>query len=682
MHQSAVDAARPRFGPPAAHRGDVDGLRALAVLAILAFHLDLAGFTGGFVGVDVFFVISGYVILRSILPDLESGRFSIAGFFIRRIRRLVPALLVVLAATLAAGFALLSPSELEELAGSALATLGYGANIFFFDRTGYFAREAHARPLLHMWSLGIEEQFYIIVPAALAALVRFRGTTVAVALAVLAVGSFAYSAIATASVSESHAFYMPMARFWEIAVGGCVAVVERRWGLVRSGAGWVAAFGLLAIAASVLILESDAGGQQWAVVAVLGSAAVIAAAPGRTWAAATLASWPMAAIGRISYSIYLVHWPLIVFGRLYLARPLHLHEQALLAALTAAAAVALAILVERPMRAGSGRIGNRAALTSLCTASAVLAAASIAVVLDRGAPWRLQTPAREALVLLDVATTGRPQCHKDAQWLGTTHRSVCRWNREAVGTDFVIWGDSHAGHIAAELSGVLIGAGYRSGVSVVLKDCMPIAGVTFVGHKFARTKACPDHVDAVLEAITRERARIVVMAARWANVASDVRAPGDGWWSGHLRDLANGGSPLALADALLRTIERIRASGAQVIVIGPVPEADYNVPAALVRSLHGFGYLPPVRRTDFDRRQDQVLSALAKLHGLDGVSVVYPHVALCDEQTCAVADGIRSLYIDDDHLSPFGAVRVAALTGSMLGFTVTARAGLKAAFRQ
>src|SRR5262245_29831814 len=228
MGRTAADTTQSRFAKMLAHRDEVDGLRAVAVLAILAFHLDVTGFTGGFVGVDVFFVISGYVILRSILPDLEASRFSLADFFIRRIRRILPALMVVLAVTLAVGFALLSVTELVELASSALATLAFGANFFFHDRTGYFANEAHMRPLLHMWSLGIEEQFYILVPMSLAALIRFRGTSVIKSLIVLAIGSFVYGLITATPTDGSHAFYMPMARFWEIAVGGCVAVIERR----------------------------------------------------------------------------------------------------------------------------------------------------------------------------------------------------------------------------------------------------------------------------------------------------------------------------------------------------------------------------------------------------------------------------------------------------------------------
>jgi peptidoglycan/LPS O-acetylase OafA/YrhL len=635
------------------------------VLAILAFHLDVAGFTGGFLGVDVFFVISGYVILRSILPDLESGRFSLADFFIRRVRRLAPALLVVIAATLAVGFVLLSPAELEELAASALATLANGANIFFQRRADdYFAAEAHSQPLLHMWSLGVEEQFYIIVPAALAALVRLRGASIAGSLAVLTLGSFVYGLIATVALRETHAFYMPMARFWEIAVGGCVAAAERRWGLVRAAGAWVAAGGFLAIGASVLLLDSDQSDPLWALIAVLGSAAVIAASPGSRWASAALASWPMSALGRISYSVYLVHWPAIVFWRLSVARPLQPLEQALIAILTLAAGVALAVLVERPWRSGSGRFGDRAALTGVVLATAVLAAAGLALLLGRRAAWRLQAPARASDAQLRAAMVARPQCQKDPHWLRP--RTVCSLRSQSPGTDFVIWGDSHATHIARELTDMLSHAGFRSGVSVEMPGCVPLPGVAFAGRKLRQISGCPAHNDAVLSVIARERPKIVVLAGRWANVASDVRAPGSHFRSRHIVDQASGGAPIGLDDALVRTVARIRATGAHVIVVGPVPEIAYFVPSTLVRSLQGVGQLPPVWRADFNLRQAQVLGALAKVEALDGVSVVYPHKALCDERTCSVSDGVHSLYKDDDHLSPFGAARVVALIQAAL----------------
>jgi hypothetical protein len=157
-----------------------------------------------------------------------------------------------------------------------------------------------------------------------------------------------------------------------------------------------------------------------------------------------------------------------------------------------------------------------------------------------------------------------------------------------------------------------------------------------------------------------EKPRVLVLSARWAVHASDVRAPGDGRRSNRLLDLDNDRTPIPFVDALVRTIERVHAQapGTKVVAVGPVPEIDYDPPSTLVRALEGIGPLPEMRRTDFDRRQKQVLSALERVRGMENVLVVYPHAVLCDRVTCAVADGVRSLYDDDDHLGPFGAARV------------------------
>ena len=672
MQKIAAGVASMRGGASLAHRNDVDGLRAIAALAILAFHLDLAGFTGGFVGVDIFFVISGYVILRSILPDLESGRFSITHFFIRRMRRILPALTVVLVATLAAGVLILSPAELNELAESALATMAVGANFFFHDRTGYFASAAYTRPLLHMWSLGIEEQFYILVPVTLAAMTRFFGIRAAVPIVILTLGSFAYALITATAISENHAFYMPMARFWEIATGACVAVVERRCGLLRKTSDLAALFGVTAIAAAVVLLGSDWGGQQWAVIAVLGAVAIIAAgAPRGNMVAAVLSSRAVVWVGHISYSIYLVHWPLIVFWRLCTARPLLGYEQALILVLTIAIAATLSSYVETPMRAGSRRIGNKPALARIYAATAVVVALGLAAILDRGAVWRINQPGQEALAALRRAVAQRPHCVRDEEWLAASF-PVCRFNPQVSGTDFIIWGDSHAGALAPELASFLGEGGRTSGILASIPRCAAIGSVTLAGHKYS--KNCPAFNDALLEAIARERPKIVVIAGRWAILASDVRSPGDGETSGHLLDLENGKSLIDLADALARTIERVRASGAHAIVVGPVPEIDFDVPPTLVRSLQGIGRLPTVRRADFDRRQEQVLRALAKIEARGIATVVYPHRTLCDSEACLVTDGLLSLYMDDDHLSPFGSARVAALVKSAIGRVETRQA--------
>jgi SGNH domain-containing protein len=357
---------------------------------------------------------------------------------------------------------------------------------------------------------------------------------------------------------------------------------------------------------------------------------------------------------------------LIVFWRLCTGRPLLLHEQVLIGVFTAALAAALSALVETPMRAGSRGIGNRPALAGIFMATAVVAVVGTAVILDGGASWRMGATAGDALAALRAAGAERPRCIADKQWLAPAY-TACRWNPEIQGTDFVIWGDSHAGALAPELAAVLSDGGKKSGVSVGIPHCSPIDAIVVAGHKYS--KICPAFVDAVIKAIAREKPKIVVMVGRWAILASDMRAPGDGESSGRILDLENNRTPMQLADALTRTIERVRASGAQVILLGPVPEIEYDVPPTLVRSLQGIGRLPPVRRDDFDLRQEQVLSALAKISARGEALVLYPHTVLCNNETCAVADGIKSLYMDDDHLSPFGSARVSALVRSVIGRT-------------
>jgi hypothetical protein len=244
---------------------------------------------------------------------------------------------------------------------------------------------------------------------------------------------------------------------------------------------------------------------------------------------------------------------------------------------------------------------------------------------------------------------------------------VCRWGAEASGIDFVIWGDSHARALAPEAATLLSEGGRKGGISIGVPRCPPLAGVALVGR--SDTSRCPAIGDAIFKTIAREKPKVVVLAARWADLASDVRAPGDGRTSGWLADLENHRARIELGDAMVRTIERMRAFGTRVVLVGPVPEIEFDVPTILVRSLNGFGRLPPTLRADFNVRQRQVLAAMHKARATGNVAVVYPHEALCDEATCAVVDGIQSLYEDDDHLSPFGSARVSALIGSALGMS-------------
>src|SRR5687767_11476762 len=290
-----------------AYRPDIDGLRAVAVLAVLAFHAFPHAAPGGFAGVDVFFVISGFLISGIILEDLQRGRFSLADFYWRRVRRLFPALILVLLACLALGWLVLLPDEFSRLGKHVAAGAGFIANLAFWREAGYFDWSAELKPLLHLWSLGVEEQYYLVWPLLL---LFFRRWTLGLIVGI-GVLSFALNLYMTAKY-PSAAFYLPMTRFWELLVGSFLAwkTTEGRFGNLKSACG-----AMLVIAGLVLLNGERAFPGWWALLPVLGTALLISAGP-TAWVNRTILAHPAAVyVGLISYPLYLWHWPLLSFAR-------------------------------------------------------------------------------------------------------------------------------------------------------------------------------------------------------------------------------------------------------------------------------------------------------------------------------------------------------------------------------
>ncbi|MCB2088098.1 MAG: acyltransferase family protein [Sphingomonadaceae bacterium] len=369
--------ASVRSGASGPYRPEIDGLRAVAVLAVIGFHAGVPGLGGGYLGVDIFFVISGYLIMRVVLTEQEAGKFSLPHFWMRRVRRILPALLLTLALTLPIAWLVMLPGQLQDYGQSLTASALMGNNVLLWLTGGYWAQPGQFKPLLHTWSLGVEEQFYLLFPPLMLILARGGRRVLAIGLALLGLASLTLAQY-WSGVDESAAFLLLPARIWELLAGALVALVPR-----LQGRPWVSWGGLAAMLSAIILFdESDAAAPAMVIQPVLGCMLLLwggkaAAGAGR------LLSWPpLVTIGLISFSAYLFHYPVFAFIRL-----MSWEEPTPLVLLACVPFILLAAWaswrwVEVPAR-DAARIGN-GALLAIC-GSAVLVLAGTGYALHRGA---------------------------------------------------------------------------------------------------------------------------------------------------------------------------------------------------------------------------------------------------------------------------------------------------------
>ena len=401
---ASVCYARRAFG----HRADIDGLRAVAVVPVLLFHAGFPAFAGGFVGVDVFFVISGYLITSIILDETDAGRFSIVAFYERRIRRIFPALFAMLFASSILGALVLLPDDLKNLGQSSAAAALSASNFLFWHELGYFDVAAELKPLLHTWSLAVEEQFYVVFPIALLLLLRAHKSGALLILATVALLSFVLAEWGPSPM----AFYLAPARAWELLLGallatGAVPPPGRQW--VRDS---LSLLGLGLIAWSVLALSSATPFPGMAaLLPTLGAALVIHAGDGgQSLAGRVLGVRPLVLAGLISYSLYLWHWPLLVFARTYVGRELSMAETLAVLALSVAVAVASWRWIERPFRGSRPILARPKLFAAAGAAVSVTVAIGLGLHLAEGLPTRLPPDAARLAAGARDRAIAPPEC--------------------------------------------------------------------------------------------------------------------------------------------------------------------------------------------------------------------------------------------------------------------------------
>jgi len=641
------------------YRPDIDGLRAVAVLSVLFFHMGSALFSGGYVGVDIFFVISGYLITTIIVREIGAGDFSIAGFYERRFRRILPALFVVTVITLAIGMILLDPESLENLGKSAAATALFSSNILFYSQTGYFDTAAELKPLLHTWSLAVEEQYYIFFPLLLVFIARVDTRHYLRWILALAFLSFVACVLITPS-NPSAAFYLIPTRAWELFLGSFLAlhlVPGPDKQILRE---LIAALGLVLIGYAVLVFNSETVFPGMAAaVPTLGSAMIIYAGTGGHSSVSRILGWrPVVSVGLISYSLYLWHWPVIAFTRNYFITevPDSLYPVMLIAMFV------LAILswqfVETPFRKRTWFAQRKPLLWSSVVASLAIALAGLGFILSEGMPKRY--PQVYAGNLRDdPAWDHWDDCEDRAKQAGDAH-ALCEMGKPGGEPRFLLWGDSQAQSLAPGIDGLARQYGV-TGIIATKAACPPLLGL----ERPDRRSSCYEFNRRILDILAKTpEIDTVFLSSRWALAARGVRYRGESGERVRLADVVspeNNDLPNAelFVIGLQRSVAALQRLGKQVVVVSPVPEIGFDVPSAHFIAGVTDRDLEPIISPSRQEYNDRNSESLAEFEKLGGVLLARPESFLCDEQVCRVTADGKPLYRDDDHLSVFGSEYVA-----------------------
>lgn len=621
----------------------IDGLRGLAVLAVVAFHAFPSAFPGGYVGVDVFFVISGYLITGILLSELDTGRYSMVAFYMRRVKRIFPALLLVLLVCILAGWFSLLPAEYAQLGKHIAGSTTFSSNFVLWREAGYFDATAQTKPLLHLWSLGIEEQFYIAWPILLYA-TRGKRTRVVAVISIVLCGSFAFC-LYKANTNITEAFYSPLTRAWELASGSLLATIarsargERLWLSPKyDSIGALAGVVLIASGVALLTASSKFPGW-WALLPTVGAVLIIWAGPVNVVGRIFLSNPVIVGIGLISYPLYLWHWPLLSFARIVEAGNPSWQLRTALVAIAFLLAWLTYRFLELPLKSSRWKMSPVAPLIG---ALATVGAAGFITFAYSGIPGRYP-PA-----ILEIANY-QYEFRTDARyldcWLSETMApdafSPKCFSRSEGKKRVLVWGDSHAGRLYPGIDQVLGPRGVA--VSQATRDsCPPVLGQGYPN--------CQRSNEYILSRLPELKIETAILFAAWGRYAID--------WE----------HDEAARHDLAATVSAIRRAGVKkVIVVGPAPEWPDPLPKLIYRRLEGdvlLHHMPERLKVDMAPATLAADAALRRLVPQIGAEMAPLVDDLCNPMGCVThvpGAPTQLLTWDYGHFTTPGAVFVTEL---------------------
>ena len=632
-----------------AYRPDIDGLRGIAVLAVISYHAFPGIVQGGFVGVDVFFVISGFLISSFILNGIRTNTFNFADFYTRRIRRIFPALILVLCATLGFGWVALSPTEYVELGKLTASSAAFISNFALWGASGYFDIGAEFKPLLHLWSLGIEEQFYILWPVFLVLLMKWTAR-LETAIVVLILLSFLLNVFLMRSDPVA-IFFLPFSRFWELLFGALLAYrsmsiigsdgvgkptdapaglnISKRL-LVRN---WISALGLLFILASILLFKKGIPYPGWwTLLPTVGTLLHIWAGPD-VWINRKISAHPaLVLVGLISYPLYLWHWPMISYIKI-LDFDWNINAIRALKAsaviVSGGAAWLTYHFVEKPIR----RATNRRYVLPLCLIMGVIFALGLAVIAANGFDDRFSETEKQVVKIANDAATGYIQSYRHGTCLLRRTQNYrdfspdcfAKAGPDGISGGVLLWGDSEAAHFYPGIKSFLQGTGVGF-TQLTNNDCPAMLDYTHEKYPF-----CPASNQFIMDWAKQHKPRIVILAAYWFSYPN--------------------------YKGIEKTILALKAAGVdKIIVVGPVPEFRVDQPKLVVRAISGTN-IPERLQTPFYERLLTIDRTLQEITERNGAIFVSPLSLLCNGDQCVVAEGGKAeglMAWDTSHLTSFG----------------------------
>lgn len=656
------------------YRAEIDGLRALAVIPVILFHAGFEWMSGGYVGVDVFFVISGFLITSIILKEKQQGDFSLTAFYERRARRILPALFTVMACCLPLAWLLMTPGQLVDFSHSLIAVPLFVANILFWRTSDYFAPNADEQPLLHIWSLGVEEQYYLVFPLALILLWRLGLARTVQLIALAAIASLALSEWSWRHAATAN-FYLPHTRAWELLLGSLLALLTLQRPLHERIASKLAtnllgAAGLALILVAIFAYDNNTPFPSlYALVPTLGTALILAFGQRDSWVGRLLSARWIVAVGLVSYSAYLWHQPLFAFARLQDPNTPPSRIFALLTVLTLVLAWLSWRFVEQPFR-NRTTYSRRRIFALAAGGSLLFIAIGIGGHLSNGFENRVSGQVQA--LFHELRHDKRALCGKSAGRNVAPATSVCNRGDPTQPVTIAVLGDSHADALYSRL-GDLFASHHINATLLTYSGCPPVMDIFRADEDSSHR--CPQYNQAVFDLLAGDASvDTVILAARWplymeshsfdngeggvepaadsvllAPTGSDTRWQGD--------DALRQG---LIAARIKSSIERYLDAGKTVILVYPVPEVGWHAPNLMAHYLKNDTELEHGFSTDYRVIADRNRRANAALDSVGDHPRLFrirPESIFCNtwrQDRCIFALDGKLLYFDEDHLSLFG----------------------------